>query len=169
MQHTVFIVGTDHGFQTGSPRFTHEAHLAFSAFIEQAVKLRGALALCEENSSEALAEQSLSESVPFAIARRLGIAHQYCDPNLQQRADLGIQQENAIRVRNWRRQLSEEEVARYLDESNKLREVYWIQKLKSQDVWPALFICGATHVESLLQVAAKNEVNAVLLAADWEA
>ena len=168
-QPTIFIVGTDHGFQTKSTRFPDAKHSEFTDFITQIIRTNGIAAICEENHPDALAEHNLLKSVPELIAKSLQLKHLHCDPNLQERALLGIRQEASIRLQNWPKMIREEDVIAQMREANCLRETYWLQKVSELNVWPILFICGATHVESLTQLATKHAKYPVLLAADWGA
>jgi hypothetical protein len=169
MKHVLLIVGTDHNFQTGGSEFTLEQHSAFIEFIKDKVVLHNAVAICEEENLQALAAKSLTQSVLEPLALQLGLSHGYCDPNLDQRAAIGIWQENAIRIQAWQqgRHIGDDEVARKLNESNELRENYWIQKLLELDTWPVLFVCGATHVASFVNLAAQAGLYPKVLANDW--
>ena len=72
-------------------------------------------------------------------------------------------------MQNWPEMIQEEDVIAQMREADCLRETYWPQKVSELNVWPILFICGATHVESLTQLATKHAKYPVLLAADWGA
>lgn len=167
MSHTVLIVGTDHRFQTRSPDFTEPRHRRFAAYVLDTVKANGVAALAEENNHQALAEADVSESTIQTIARELGLKHRYCDPDTKTRTELGIRQENQIRISVFPKQLTEAEVQQRLDESMRARERYWLSELVEFNVWPVLFVCGAEHSSPFLNLLRKNNFDAVLVAQDW--
>lgn len=169
MQHTLLIVGTDHRFQMGSSDFTDDQHIAFINFIQTEAVQHKASAICEENNIQALQEHSLTESTLEPLARQLGLAHKHCDPSHSERQVLGIRQENTIRLQGLlsKHLTTEEEVAKLLSKSHKLRETYWIQQIKELDKWPVLFVCGANHVTSLVELAQNNDLRPLILASDW--
>src|SRR3989338_3051823 len=98
MNHTVFVLGTDHGFQRRDPKFTESKHNQFFSYVAATVRANGVVALAEENSTEAVADDNNAESTIQTIARELGLQHRYCDPDRKTRAALEIRQENDIRA-----------------------------------------------------------------------
>jgi hypothetical protein len=126
-----------------------------------------AFALAEENNYQALAEAGLRESTVQIIAHKLGLKHFYCDPDRQQRSDLGIQQENDLRVTAFFKKLADSIVQEKIDESMRRRERFWLAKILEQNVWPTVFICGANHSLAFLDLLGKNNINATLVAQDW--
>lgn len=169
MIHKVLILGTDHRFQSRSPEFTDRQHQQFAAYITATASDNGVNAIAEENNAEALAEAEVAESTVQTLARELGLKHRYCDPNMQTRAELGIRQENQIRISAFPKQLTEAEVRQRLEEAMYARECYWQSELLKFDTWPVLFICGAEHSLRFLNLLRVNNLDAVLVARDWGA
>jgi hypothetical protein len=145
--------------------------MAFTRLIKNAARQHNAAAICEECNHEALAERDLTTSTLEPVALQLGLIHRYCDPTREERTARGILQENAIRLRGWPSKLppTESEVAVLLNESNIRRETYWIEQLEALNSWPAIFVCGAEHVSSLLTLMTEHGLYPVLVAADWGA
>lgn len=167
MSHMVLVLGTDHRFQRRSPEFTEPQHQQFAAYVSTTVKVNGVAALAEENNLQALAEADVTESTVEVIAHELGLKHRYCDPDMKTRAELGIRQENQIRISAFPERLAEEEVQRRLEESMRDRERYWLSELREFNAWPVLFICGADHSLPFLNLLRMNKLDAVLVAQDW--
>jgi hypothetical protein len=164
---SVFVLGTDHRYQTRDAIFAEAQHGAFEQYVTQACRAYGIRAIAEENNTQALAEQSVEESVPQRIAYTLGLTHQHCDPDRAMRAQLGILQENDIRAQAFFKRWSEAIVQEKLVASHRMRERYWLQQLNALNVWPVLFVCGADHSMSLLSILPEHDLQAELIASDW--
>ena len=155
----IIVVGTSHSLQRTS--------LELKGFLEHACRTFGANAVAEEMSEEALSQHGGAECIPMQVARALDIQHRLCDPNNAERAKLGIQQEADIRAHALPSVLSESEVAVRLADSNARRERYWLEQLRALNVWPVLFVCGADHVASFLQLLKHEGIAAHIAAEDW--
>ena len=86
---------------------------------------------------------------------------------MKTRAALGIRQENQIRISAFPKKLAEVEVQRLLAESLCARERYWLAELIAFNTWPVLYICGADHSLSFIELLQKSGVANVLIAQDW--
>jgi predicted XRE-type DNA-binding protein len=160
--HIIIIVGTSHTIQT--------TELKLKVFLEELCRKFSVRAVAEEMFEEALAEKDCAESIPMQVADALQIEHKFCDPNMSKRTELGIFQENQIRVQNWisNSQLSESEIAELVIVSHGKREQYWLEQLRSLNVWPVLFICGSNHVTSFHKLIEQQGFVAHIAADDWE-
>lgn len=167
MSRTVFILGTDHGFQRRDAKFTEPQHKQFADYVIKMARDHGVAGLAEEYSVENLAEDEITETTIQSIARELELKHRFCDPDMKTRAQLGIRQENQIRVSEFPKQLTDIEVQRRLADSLRARERYWFSELLVFNTWPVLFICGADHSLSFLNLLQTNNLEPVLLARDW--
>ena len=169
MTGTVLVLGTDHRFQRRSPEFTERQHQRFAAFVSATARKGRVVALAEEYSTEALAEANVAQSTIEVIARELGLQHRYCDPDMKTRARLGMLQENQIRMSAFPDKLAAAEVQRRFEESVRAREQFWLLELVALDAWPVLFVCGANHSLSFVELLRVNKVDTVLVAQGWGA
>ena len=167
MSRTALVLGTDHGFQRRDPKFTESQHKRFVAFVTATVKANGVLALAEENSPEAFADDKIAESTVETVARELGLKHRHCDPGRKTRAALEIRQENDIRASFMFEKVSEAVIQQRIEESMRTRERHWLGQLLDFNMWPVLFICGADHSLAFLNLLRANNVDTVLVAQDW--
>jgi len=156
---TVVVVGTSHTIQT--------TDVALKPFLEGLCQLFKVRAVAEEMSAEALAEKSCPVSIPMQVASALNLPHRLCDPNRAQRASLGIQQENDIRISVFPSVLPESEVSARVAESHGKRERHWLEQLRSLDTWPVLFVCGADHVASFSRLLEAEGLGTHIAAEDW--
>ena len=161
MTQMVIVVGTNHSLQL--------ANLELKSVLEGLCHVFNVRAIGEEMSEEALAEKSCAASIPMQIAAAFQLAHRLCDPNTAERATLGIRQEGQIRMAVWpsRYPLPEPEVIRLLKESYEIRERYWLEQLRSLNVWPVLFICGSDHVTSFCRLLKQQSIQTHVAAEDW--
>lgn len=159
---SIIVVGTSHPIQT--------ADLELKPFLEGVCREFNVRAVAEEMSEEALSEKRCSASIPMQVASALEVPHRFCDPNRAERGLLGILQENEIRLQAWssNSSLSNSDVAACVMESDAKREAYWLDQLRSLNIWPVLFICGADHVTSFCGLLAQHSIAAHVAANDWE-
>lgn len=157
----IVVVGTSHSIQT--------ANLELKAFLESICKEFKICAIAEEMNEEALAERGCAESIPMQVANALRLPHRFCDPNRKERARLDIRQENDFRVQAWlsQSQSSESEIAARVAESHAKRERYWLEQLRTLNLWPVLFVCGADHVRTFCQLLKQQGISAQIGAEDW--
>ena len=157
----IVVVGTSHSIQTAS--------LELKAFLESICKEVKICAIAEEMNKGALAERGYAESIPMQVANALQLPHRFCDPNREERARLDIGQENDIRAQAWlsRSKLSESEITARVAESHAKRERYWLEQLRTLNLWPVLFICGADHVRTFCQLLKQQGISVQIEAEDW--
>ena len=48
-----------------------------------------------------------------------------------------------------------------------VRERVWVARIRKEDTWPALFICGADHVQSICQPFGAIDIRAEVLCSDF--
>lgn len=167
MPKAMYIIGTDHKYQNRSEKFTELQHEGFERYISQTVVERSIAILAEENNEQAITEAGLTESSIQKLARVHSIRHLFCELDRKSRAENGMEQESGIRITEWMKGTTEDEIEQKIQESYRNREAHWLRCILKEDVWPILFICGANHSVQFLELALKNEVSAVLLAEDW--
>ena len=168
MSRRVFVLGTDHRFQRRSNEFTELQHRQFALYVLTTAKDSGIAALAEENNLQALEEACIAESTVQAIARKIGLKHRHCDPDRRTRYELGICQENDIRVSIFPNELPEADIQQKVQESMRARERYWLSQILELNMWPVLFICGADHSLPFLDLLREEDLDAVLVAKDWD-
>jgi len=159
----VAIIGTSHNYQL--PGNTLEVE--FRHFVEHACDVFEVRAIAEEMSLEASAQKHVSQSLCEQIAIAKGIAHRYCDPNNEQRQALQIRQEQDIRfdafLYDWDQEREEHEIR----VTHSIREHHWLNQLLELNCWPALFVCGANHIECFRSALHSSDLHADVVAADW--
>lgn len=106
----------------------------FPIFLAKTAHEIGVKAIAEESNVDALEKFSATKSAASAVASKMGIKHLFCEPSIQERELLGI--------------MSIENPADF-----KKRENFWLEKLKTIDESPTLFILGAKHVSSFSNLA----------------
>ncbi|MCH8080302.1 MAG: hypothetical protein IIA06_11105 [Proteobacteria bacterium] len=97
----------------------------------------------------------------------LGIVHIYCDPNRKQRAKLGIQQENDIRVSYIFKNIDEQNILNKIRDSHRKRELVWLKAINNVNKWPVLLVCGADHVNSFSSLAKEEGCVPEIFRKDW--
>jgi hypothetical protein len=161
----VVLIGTSHKHQLPE---NSEAD-AFCAFIRQLYATKAFQAIAEEMSLEELANRHVTRSICTQIANELGVCHQYCDPDKEQRSALGLRHNNIIKADGWLYDWSQEKIEQEIKTSHSVRERYWLEKLLNLDRWPVLFVCGACHVKSFRDLAEARGLSVDIALFDWKA
>lgn len=138
----IHIVGTNHELQHTAKPFRAAADTANKAreelksYLRQlAGEIRPAV-VAEEFSQEVLSIMSANSNVK-AVADALGIAHRFCDPDIQERTRIGLPGYGT-------EDCDPSERGRF----DAIREAYWLEQLSDVLDKTILFVCGADHVSS---------------------
>ena len=82
--HQIYLIGTDHRYQRGFAfGVPDNVFVEFRALLQSAIARYGIRGIAEEMQVNAL--RISSGSVAFHLAKDLGLAHRYCDPDLATR------------------------------------------------------------------------------------
>jgi hypothetical protein len=135
LERAVYLIGVDHRFQrVGSLGLPPEVTAEFASTLKKLVR---------EHQIRGVAEEmSIGGSLPFLIARELGLPHLYCDPSREIQQRLGI-------------------------ESDARREDYWLEQLRTFTAYPCLFILGSTHTTSFSSLLSASRFTAIVLFDNW--
>lgn len=163
----VLIVGTSHDFQRATPNVSPDAIDAFRDYLRQVVVTNDVVAIAEEMSSAALAENGLAQSVSQGIAAELGIAHDLADPSPEDRERLGIQQRNQIQLAGFLDGEDPDEIEAKVRRSYDIRENFWASRLAALARFPVVFICGASHVHTFREKLLTLGHDVLVLADNW--
>lgn len=175
MPRTAHIIGTDHVFQFGAGvKFgdrtcTAEQGRKFREFLLSVSREREICAIAEELSPAALEELNRTESVPCTVAASLSLAHCYCDPNRIERIALEIAEDTAVEASGQLQRKSPEQIEALIQQEWRKREAHWLTKLNELNSWPVLFVCGASHVNSFVELLSSNGIDTGLVVECWDA
>ena len=161
MKETVYILGTRHRFQgtyTLSNRATKTQLKEFKVYLRGLIDRHEVCAIAEEMSIEALKKYPhpdlpSGESVPFQVAKELGLAHKYCcPPDRATRDRLGLSPDGRLGT----------------PKDNEKRETYWLEQLEKLDSFPCLFVLGIIHVTSFSNLLEKSGYKSEIVNAEWK-
>ncbi len=165
---TVLITGTSHEYQRLLPGSSDPEPEQFRIVVTTTCQQKGVKAIAEEMSFEALERHGVHQSVCQQVADALRIPHRFCDPSSQERRDLGIIEDDDIRLRGFFADQDQQEVEAKVRASYGIRERRWLEYLLELDSWPVMFVCGADHVEPFRALLKANDVAAHVLFTNWE-
>jgi hypothetical protein len=174
MEHQLFIVGTAHhlqygaGITFGGQLCTESGQVAFEQLLRKLCSEVSADTIAEELSQQSMKEVGSIESVPHIIAKEAGLPHIFCDPNREERRQLGILDENEIRMSKWPKVFEEPGVQRLLAESNRRREAEWLRRIQEMNGARVILVCGAIHSDAVAQLAQSRLFKATIIHRDWE-
>jgi hypothetical protein len=169
MRRSILILGTDHRYQRRDPFLSESQHEEFASFLTRLARRHGVKLLAEEYSTQALAEQGISETTVERLAKGLGIAHCYCDLDRQTRFNLRIFQERHIRTEALRKDWTEREIVERVAQSHRARERFWLERLLEAQLWPVLFVCGADHARRFASLLRAKRLDVSVIEEHWRA
>jgi hypothetical protein len=161
----VVLVGTAHTIQLGQLG-------DIKAFEERLLALCNefeVLAIGEEMSTDVLASRGVSETIGARVARKLGLPHIYCDPSPAERKRLDITSVQDIQLQAFHEMWTDQQKRDRLAEHFATVERYWLDRLRDTNKWPALYVCGANHVDSFGRLLEASGHRAPIADADWGA
>jgi len=160
----VYIIGTSHPYQIADCDFAPADVGAYRNLLQEACSRHNIRAIAEEMSREGLkGGTSLAED----LCQQLGLRYRACDPDSEEREQLGIWNEGLVRIRALQEGWDNATFNDAIRIEYRKREEYWLQQLQALDVWPVLFICGANHAASFQQLLSESNVETKVLAQDW--
>ena len=173
MKHTVRIIGTSHIYQVGGENCPNEDAKEFREYILSICKGGNIRGIAEEMSLQALEEKNVTDSVAQQVCDSLDLRHQFSDPSREERKILGICQDNDIVAEHlfdgWTKEQIDADVReRGSVPSDRIREKFWLRKIKELDVWPLLFICGENHFTPFAALLKAGCINVVETHPNWE-
>ena len=171
----LYLIGTDHVYQFGAgAKFGRTVckpsqEEAFRILLMDACENYGVAAIAEELNEQALLEVGKEVSVPRAVASSLRLPHRYCEPNRDERLQLGISDENTVTAFGQLSGKTNTEIEHLILVEWQKREQLWLEHVRELGAWPVLFICGSSHVPSFTELLRSETVACHVVASDWVA
>lgn len=160
----IFLIGVNHEVQYIKKGIDNTK---FKLFLKTKIEETKADLIAEEMSGYALKKFGMTNSVPRAVAEELGIKHLYCDPDKNQRKELGILEEKDIIAKiSGGKVLHPKDQERFIKIRNIMwnkREVFWYQKLMKFRFKKCIFVFGSDHVDNFLNLLDRHNLKPHLL------
>lgn len=140
----VFLVGVDHLIQHNGFVWPAKkrALKEFSKYLIMVSKKYKLSILAEEFSEEALRLSNAKKSTLQAVAKQMNLMHIFCDPSSMERKRFNI--------------------------SNKSqRENFWIDRFEIFMDKNILFLCGASHLESISGKLTVKGIDTKIISSGW--
>ena len=93
---TIFLIGTDHEYHVPGSQCQPKAYQAFQRFLRKECLQHGIKTVAEENNKKNVKSNGRRHSIPQRVAKGLSLKHLFCDPDLCERAELGISTDKYI-------------------------------------------------------------------------
>jgi len=171
---TVVLLGTAHTIQRGE-----NAPTLFRAVLMKEWEKHKVKAIAEEIDNGL-------DTVASTLAADLSIEYLYADPDSNERFERGIQSDCRLdivleysdrysEIAIWPKEPSKEnlpaevwnEYDKRTNESYRMREQVWLEKIVSFDKWPLLFICGAIHFQEFSKLLVATGYRLIESQEDW--
>ena len=146
----LYLVGTYHSNQPLG--CTEGMYLEFKEYLPNLCDIESIDLLAEEFSEEALGLWKATTTVAQQLATERQITHIFCDPNTDQRRELGIPNDEELKSKlgygsilnlSQLKQISIEELSFW-----SIREEYWLNRVLEITANKCLFVLGSGHVDS---------------------
>lgn len=167
----IYLIGINHNLQhngNGSANL-YSLRNKFSAFLNEKIQEYGITLLAEEFNEEALKINAAIDTVAQHITDKLKIEHIFCDPNTEERQNIGIPSraeiKSALSIKGL--VVSLEDDNRIKEEQRKyhpIREMYWFGKIEKYLHENLIFVCGADHLKGFEALLSSKGYKPVVLA-----
>lgn len=164
----IILVGTSHIYQICDGETDENAIEQFQQLLFRLCSHYVVKAIAEEMNQEALTESGAFKSVAQRVTDELNLAHQFSDPLRSVRQQLVIRQEHDIRAFAFINGRTKQQIESEIKNSHAIRERYWLDQLRSLNLWPLIFICGADHTESFSALLRDSGIEVIVPFPDWE-
>ena len=150
MTHRIFILGTSHELQCGTPSCGDGQISLFEEKIGSVLSEYGIARIAEEMSDEAFAESGGDKALGTLCQRvAADVPVQFVDPPSEERHRLGFSPADVAGLTFSYAQPNSDPVEFrdvLTDLCGEVRERVWVARILSRNEWPVLLVCGATHV-----------------------
>jgi hypothetical protein len=172
----LYLIGLSHGAQMkdkGAPE--NETQKEFRDCLESALGTLRPSLVAEELSEYALQrvaeeKQFEQESLTKLIADSAGVEHRFCDPNDDERNEIGYIEGSAmvLKLMLGDERLSDEEInlRAFGTEIHKhwpAREGFWLDRLGEVKDRVVVFVCGDGHIDSFKSLFTKRGIESVVI------
>lgn len=115
-------------------------------YIEEQCKSHLIKLVVEEMSEDFLPNYEVVDTIPKIVAgSRKGISHEYIDISEAERSRLAIDRLSLHDTKDSAK-LTDAQFAVLERLVGELRECLWLTRVLTLNIWPTLFVCGASHV-----------------------
>jgi len=178
----IYIIGVDHLIQYKNSIVPDIIYKQFIDFIEEQIRDYRIDLIAEEFNYEALKHVYHSDQATVkAIAQGNGIEHRYCDPGLKERKKLGIpffadikdmvrKKHNISEKFIFDTLLRKKIISETIKISRsywKIREKFWLDKIRDRIDSEILFICGHEHPERFKKLLVENKYDCTIISEWW--
>ena len=131
--------------------------------------------IAEELSIEALEvwkSKGITASVCKELSEKLKISHIFCDPNSDERKQMGIESDSEIlkklRLKKYPYHKEQEILNLESAKNHPKREKFWLDKIVSQHFKSCLFVFGKSHHESFSLLLRERNISFKTINHDWK-
>jgi hypothetical protein len=150
----LFLFGASHTLQCGHESCAPASIAMFRDEMVRVCKQESIKRIAEEMSAEGLARHNATATVGTLVAADLGICHQNIDLTNAEKVALSIDDTPVLAtVERFHAGDGGSGFREAMDDlADAVRERIWIARLLAKAHWPALFICGSDHVQSVRRI-----------------
>ncbi|MBI4995237.1 hypothetical protein HZC21_06425 [Candidatus Peregrinibacteria bacterium] len=154
----IYLIGTRHEFQDSSSRSADEiSREKFASYLEGAVKEYGVTLIAEE-----FQESRATVSTIKHVADKLKIRSLFCDPNTEERKNIGIPSRGEIKSALniigavYEGSVEDKQINEEQKKYHPIREKFWLNKIKIYTGEIIIFVCGQDHIVSFNSLLISN-------------
>ena len=148
----IYICGVTHDMQCLKEDNTQKA-LDFYEHVKTYCNEFDIQTIIEEYNDDAAIIANCLKVIAYCVAEELNIEHVYCEPSLETRESLNIDDVNNIRAQAFAYGWSDQDLHDTLERQFEIREQYWMDIICPfvPNDTVILFICGRDHVSRMAE------------------
>lgn len=134
----IYLLGIDHQVQHQKDT---QISMVFAFYLSKKVKELNIEFIGEEWFTDLLIENGVTTTISQDIANKYNIEHRFCDPDRNERKEIGWASKN----------------------DDHLRERFWLEKIKDRIDGNIIFVCGADHLKSFNKLLTESSFKSQIL------
>ena len=144
MKRDIIIIGTGHRLQAGHRDYSNDQLSRYRELLERTCKKYRIRLIAEEMSADVLPDYGTIETIGQQVATRKRCQHRFIDLTVKERSQFGMDPVSLHRTGRVAK-LSAPQLAALEQFAGELREGLWLTRVLTINIWPTLFVCGASH------------------------
>ncbi|MBP6859259.1 MAG: hypothetical protein KBC69_01370 [Candidatus Magasanikbacteria bacterium] len=165
----VYLIGVNHKVQFINDSSDPDLNNSFAKYLGELIDRFGATLVAEEFSEEALSVWRATASLTKTVAKKKNVRHKFCDPGKEERKLIEADTKTIIHKLGipGNKYYRQDDISKIEKEDFKLRELYWLEKIREETDDRAIFICGQRHVESFYKLLIDNNIKCFVASENW--
>ena len=159
-----YVLPTTHDMQCAKEDSDSECN-EFKYTLNRLCKKLNIACIVEEYNNDAAKENHCIEICCISVANDLKIDHVFCDPDREERNNLGITDYRELKIKQFMNNWTDKEFKDNLARANHLREQFWLNVINNECAGydDIIIVIGSDHEESFCELLDENDEDYIIL------